>query len=298
MDFLPLMLRVGAVIAPVILVALGGFFWAKFDRNFSSQKLGDIALYVGTPGLLFSTLLDTDIDNALLGVCALGAALYIAITLAVLLGLSRMTNTPINPNATGLTFNNWGNLGMPICLFAFGQTGLTVAATFFAVSIFVQFTLGWRISAGSWPIKSIVGQPLLWALAAALGLKSAHIMPPQWLLDTTRLVGGAGIPCMLLALGGGIARMRPASLGKGFALTAARAALGLAVGFVLVTMLPFPQPLQPIVLTISVMPVAVFNYILAEKTGQDAAQVAGYVVASTALSLLILPAALALLMPT
>jgi len=148
------------------------------------------------------------------------------------------------------------------------------------------------------PRKSILGLPLLWALVMAVALKAAQMMPPKWVLDSAGLVGGAAIPCMLLALGGGIARMRPASLARGFALTAARAALGLGAGVILIMVLPFPEALKPIVLTISVMPVAVFNYILAEKTGQDADQVAGYVVASTALSLVILPAALAFLMPT
>ena len=41
-----------------------------------------------------------------------------------------------------LIFPNSGNMGMPLCLFAFGETGLGLAMVFFAVLAVAQFTLG------------------------------------------------------------------------------------------------------------------------------------------------------------
>lgn len=293
----PLFGRVGAVIAPVLVIALAGFVWAKNDPGFKSRLIGDVSLYIGVPCLLFATLIRSAIAPELLALSAAGAALFILLTLGAIGALAKLTNSPANPRLTGLGFSNWGNVSMPICFFAFGEVGLTLAATFFATSIFLQFTLGWRLAAGTWPWRAMLTQPLLWALFAAIALKSAAVIPPTWVMDTATLAGGAAIPCMLLALGGGIARMHPAGLGAGFIYAAARLALGLAIGFGLVTLLPFPAEMKPIVLLISIMPLAVFNYILAEKTDQDAPTVAGYVVASTALAILVLPIALVFLMP-
>jgi len=297
MDMLPLFGRVAAVIAPVLLIALAGFVWARFDPKFKSRLIGDVSLHVGAPALLFATLLTTEIATEKLTISALAAFIYIIAIIALLVGGSVLLKVPLQPHTTGLSFGNWGNLGMPICLFAFGDEGLAIAATFFAVSIFLQFTLGWRLAAGSWPIGTILSQPLMWALISAVALKAAHIMPPKWVLDTAVLAGGAAIPCMLLALGGGIARMQPTGIPKGILLAGIRLLAGFAVGYALTLVLPFSEDMKAVVLVISLMPVAVFNYILAEKTGQDGPSVASYVVASTALGIIALPIALAILMP-
>lgn len=293
----PLFGRVGGVLAPVLLIAFGGYVWAKNDPGFKSQLIGDVALYIGAPALLFSTLLRTTVDTDILLLAGGAAALFVLITLTSIAVAARMAGSSMNPHITGLGFSNWGNVGMPICLFAFGDVGLSVAATFFAVSIFMQFTLGWRLAAGQWPLRAMLSQPLLWALFAAFALKTSDVMPPQWTMDFAQLAGGAAIPCMLLALGGGIARMHPAGLAVGALYAGGRMALGLCIGLAMITLLPFPETIKPIVLVISVMPLAVFNYILADKTGQDAPAVAGYVVASTALSIVVLPVALGVLMP-
>lgn len=297
MDLWPLFIRVGGVLTPVLVIAAAGYIWAKNDPEFKSRLIGDVALYVGVPGLLFSTLLKANVDPSTLALCAAAAAIFVFLSLSMIAGGMKAFGQPLNPAITGLGFANWGNLSMPICLFAFGDLGLAVGSAFFAVSIFLQFTLGWRLAAGIWPWRAIFTLPLLWALLAAVLLRSFDAMPPQWVMDTASLAGGAAIPCMLLALGGGIARMKPSSLPLGFLFAGLRLVLGLGVGYALITILPFPEETKPIVLLISIMPLAVFNYILAEKTDQDPGVVASYVVASIALSLIALPVGLAMWMP-
>lgn len=296
-DLLPLIGRVAGILLPVVLIALAGFIWAKNDLDFSSKFVGDIALHIGVPPLLFATLLDAAVPTEQLAISAFAAMLFIVSITAILAVYIKATGGPANPRMAGLVYGNWGNVAMPICFFAFGPTGLAIAAVFFSVSIFLQFTLGWRIAAGYWPWRTLLTLPILWALVAAITLKASNISPPDWVMDTARLAGGAAIPCMLLALGGGVARMHPSGLIEGTLYAALRMGLGLGVGLALTWLLPIPAEIKPIVLLISLMPLAVFNYVLAEKTGANGANVAGYVVASTGLALITLPIALAVLMP-
>ncbi|MEO0411896.1 MAG: AEC family transporter [Pseudomonadota bacterium] len=286
--------QIGAILLPVFLIALAGFVWARADPNFKSQFIGDVSLHIGVPALLFATLLRAPVDTALLGTAALGAGAYILITHLGLLACLKMSGQALQPGLTGLSFSNWGNIGMPVCLFAFGQTGLTIAATFFAVSIFLQFTVGWRIASGTWDPGRLLRFPLLWALLLAALLRAGNVMPPPWVMDSADLAGGVAIPAMLLALGGGIARMQPQGLWQALAWAGVRYGLGLVAGLILITILPIPTEIKPIILLVSMMPIAVFNYILAGKTGHDDAAVAGYIVASLVLAMGILPITLAL----
>ncbi|MEM7570500.1 MAG: AEC family transporter [Pseudomonadota bacterium] len=293
-DFLSLAGQIGGILFPVFAIAAAGYVWARADPTFKSQLLGDVSLHVGVPALLFGTLVRAQLETDLLVSAALGAMLYIAIIHIGLFTLLKVSGQALQPGLTGLSFGNWGNIGMPVCFFAFGQTGLTIAATFFAVSIFSQFTLGWRVASGAWDPKRILTFPLLWALLAAVIIRALDVMPPKWIMDSADLAGGVAIPAMLLALGGGIARMQPSGLAKGLSWAGIRYALGLAAGLCVVVVLPIDSDIKPIIVLVAMMPIAVFNYILAGKTGQDDAAVAGYIVASLLLAMVILPTTLAL----
>ncbi|MEM1021819.1 MAG: AEC family transporter [Pseudomonadota bacterium] len=291
-DFFEVFGAVGGVLLPVLIISAAGYVWAKRDPRFTGEFIGDVALHVGVPGLLFASLVRAEIDTALLGIAACGAVGYIAFVHLALLAVFKATGTASQPGFTGLAFGNWGNIGMPISLFAFGATGLSIGATFFATSIFLQFTLGYRLSVGAWPWRKILTLPLLWLLAAAVLVRTLNLVPPKWVLDTADLAGGAAIPAMLLALGGGVARMHPKGLLNGLKWASLRYVIGLVASLALIALLPLPDALKPVILTIGMMPLALFNYIMAEKTGEHGPEVAGYVVASLLIACVVLPVTL------
>jgi len=94
---------------------------------------------------------------------------------------------------------------------------------------------------------------------------------------------------MLITLGVALARLRADSFGRAFGLALVKVVIctGLAWG----TGLYFE--LEPVALAVLVMqigtPVAVTSYLLAEKYGANAADVAGLVVVSTLLSVITIP---------
>ena len=76
-------------------------------------------------------------------------------------GMDRRTFLP------ALMFPNSGNIGLPTCLFAFGEQGLALAVSFFAMMIMLQFTVGIGIASGRVSLRTIITAPVLYAVAAA-----------------------------------------------------------------------------------------------------------------------------------
>src|SRR5215831_15487162 len=89
---------------------------------------------------------------------------FTLIGIAVLL----VMRLPFHSYLPALIFPNAGNMGLPLCLFAFGPQGLALAIVFFAVHSILQFTLGVSIAAGTADPGRLLRLPLIYAVALAL----------------------------------------------------------------------------------------------------------------------------------
>jgi len=103
-------------------------------------------------------------------------------------------------------FTNAGNYGLPVVLFAFGETGLGIASLYFVTNICVAFTAGTLIaSMGSMDFSKALANlfklPLVYAVILAILFMNTGWSIPVPLERTTKLLGDATIPCMLILLG-------------------------------------------------------------------------------------------------
>ena len=104
------------------------------------------------------------------------------------------------------------------------------------------------------------------------------------------------IPLMLITLGVAVARLSPKGLLRAAALSAVKLALCVGIAWVVGRSVDL-EPVAFGVLVLQVAtPVAVTSYMLAEKYGANAEEVAGLVVASTMMSIAALPLLLAVLL--
>jgi predicted permease len=94
-----------------------------------------------------------------------------------------------------------GNMGLPICLFAFGEEGLALAIVLFTVNVIGHFTFGMGIARGRADLRGLARLPLVYAVVLGLLLVFADLRLPLWIGNTLNLLGGLTIPLMLLALG-------------------------------------------------------------------------------------------------
>lgn len=288
--------ELAAIVTPIFICAGIGFLWARLRRPFEASFVTELVTQVGTPFLVFSALTRLPLAMSVVGqIAVVAAAAYVCFALVGMVAL-RLMRLPLHSYLPSLMFPNTGNMGLPLCLFAFGDAGLALAIVWFALHSTLQFTLGVGIAAGSADPRRLLRLPLVYAVAAALICNAAGIPIPRWLANTADLLGGIAIPMMLLAMGVSLATLQVARLGQTLTLALLRLLPGAAIGILLGWLFGLGEPAAGVVAIQCAMPVAVFNHLFAQLYHRAPAEVASMIVLSTLLSFATTPLLLALLL--
>ena len=278
-----------AVIAPIFICAGIGFVWARSGSAYPVDFVTRLVMNVGAPCLIVASFSETSIDIGSMTEITLAA--FLVLCIAALAGtiMLRLMRLEIRTFLPSLIFPNIGNMGLPLCLFAFGDTGLALALMIFLLVFTLQMSLGIVLVAGRGNLAALVKQPVLWATAIALVMIAMEWSLPTWLDNTTRLAGDATIPLMLITLGVSLARMKVASWKHSLLFSVIRVAGGFLVGLVVAGWFNLEGVERGVLILQSSMPVAVFNYLLALKFEREPGEVAGMVLLSTLLAFFCLP---------
>jgi len=277
------------VVAPTFIVVFIGWIWGKADYKYDNNLVTSLIMNIGGPCLVFSTLGDLEVSASLIG--RMGLATLIAIVIFGLVGAMFLKWAGLSSKAflSPLMFPNIGNIGLPICLFAYGKTGLALAVMVFAVFCLFQFTVGIKLYSGGSSLMSLFKEPIIYAVIASLFFIINKSRPPDILLRTTELLGAFTIPLMLLSLGVTLAKLRIISIKRSFLLALLRVAMGFVVSLALSYVFKFDHDARGVFVLQCSMPVAVFNYMLAERYHRSPGENAELLMVSTLLSLVTLP---------
>ncbi|MEQ8441100.1 MAG: AEC family transporter [Alphaproteobacteria bacterium] len=278
-----------SVLAPVFITAGIGFGWIKSGRSLDTNQFTPIIVWVGSPCLVFSTLLGSGVTLDTLAEIAGLAVIAHAVAAALGYAVLRLSGQSVRAFLPSLMLPNTGNMGLPLCLFAFGEIGLALGIAYFTISAILQFTAGASIAAGGMSLKRFFATPHIYAVGLAIVLLSTDTVLPIWIANTVDLIGQFTIPLMLLFLGVSLARLTVTGVARAVLLSLVRIGGGLAVGLVLVYAFGLEGPAAGVVLIQTSMPVAVFNYLFAQYYDNSPSEVAGLVVVSTAISFATLP---------
>ena len=277
------------VVGPVFVIAAIGYVWARKSKSFDAAFVTVLVNILGTPALVLDSLINSNLDLAVLGRMAAGAGVSMSIAMGLgwlfvrAQGLSVATYLPV------LVWSNGGNMGLPLTLFAFGQQGMALALAWFALSSVTNYTIGQAIAAGGMSVRDMLKMPIMWALAIALFSMATGLRPPGIFLKSTHLLAGISVPLMLLSLGHSLAKLQVGALPRSTLFACARLFGGFAIGWGVATAFGFEGMERGVLVTQSAMPSAVLNYLFASRYGNEAESVAGVVVISTLLSVALLP---------
>lgn len=292
-----MLLDILAVIAPTFMCALVGFGWVRRGLHFDTNFVSALVLNVGAPCLLFSTFMQIEIDPRSFGQMLLATVLAMLGFGAVALGLLRLARLDLRSFLFSQMFPNVGNMGLPLCLLAFGQEGLVLALTYFMVSTLCAFTLGSALVSGQFTAASVLRNPILYAVLLTLLVLGLDLPVPKFVLDTTSLLGDLTIPLMLIALGVSLGRIEVRNLRSSLLLSLFRLLTGFAVSLGVAALLGLEGAARGVLIVQSTMPVAVFSYLFAVRYERKPEEIAGAVVISTVLSFLTLPLLLWYVLP-
>ncbi|QFT84253.1 Membrane transport protein [Halomonas sp. THAF12] len=285
-----------AVMAPVIAGAGLGFGWVRLGHDYPVAFVTRLVFNIGTPALVLASLAGAEIDADSFGRTMLATALVLTAMGAATLVSARLLRRDWRVLLAPMMYPNTGNMGLPVVLYAFGEAGFAFGITVMVTVSLFQFTLGTMMTSRGNPLKSLAKTPTVYAILIALALLLTDTDLPPWIANSVDLISGFTVPLMLITLGVSLAHIQVRNLrsGLGFCLLRLPLAAGLAWGIGALLNLP-PMAHAILVLQMS-MPVAVFNYLFAQKARREPEYVASLVFCSTLLSLIYLPLLLAWLM--
>ena len=281
--------EVAAVLAPVFVLAALGYGWRLTGAPFDLPFVTRVIMYVAGPCLVFTSLSELTVPlSDFWGM--VGAMIVVTLTVAAVsavlikfLGLSQRSFLP------ALTLGNTGNLGLPLCLFAFGEEGLGLAVAIYVTNSLLQFTfvpmLHSRVSA----LRTLATTPMLYGAVAGLAVVMTDVTVPTWLANTLGSIGDLLIPLMLMALGNTVGGLTAHNLRRAFGLGAARLIISFVVAVAVSYALGLSGVAQGVLVLQGAMPAAVFSYLFAARYERDADDIAGIVLVSTLLGALTLP---------
>ena len=181
------------VILPVFFIIGIGYYLGKKDPNFNTDFITTLAGNVGTPAMIFYTITSTGvtleifIEYFIYALIIIGG--FAAIGVIVLALMKKDVVSELPP----LILPNTGNMGIPICLFAYGTEGLGVASAIASVIILLHFTLGVLLAKKSFSIKILVTNMPIYGIIAAVLVLYSNWEVPGFVVNTTFLLTYATI---------------------------------------------------------------------------------------------------------
>ena len=192
-----------STLLPVLLVALAGYILAAFVP-LDGRTLGRFLFFLATPALVFRSLYRMTLDLVVLqhvAVITVGVLLSgLALGYLASFGQSRRRRAGLLLSSA---IGNNGNMGIPICLFAFGEAGVALATVYYAITSFLSNTAGVVVaSAGSSTLLRALlhslQSPVLYAAVLGLLLNQTHVNNPANVLIAVELFTGAPLPRLCL----------------------------------------------------------------------------------------------------
>ena len=279
------------VILPVFFVIGIGYYLGKKEPNFNTDFITTLAGNVGTPAMIFYTItstgvtLETFIEYFTYALIIIGGFAVVGLIVLTLMKKDFVSELP------PLILPNTGNMGIPICLFAYGTEGLGIASAIASVIILLHFTLGVLLAKKSFSLKILITNMPIYGIIAAVIVLYYDWEVPGFVVNTTFLLTYATIFLVLMSLGIALTKLKVVSWLNASILSGVRIIIGPIIGFGLIKYLNLTGLAAGVLLIQSAMPSAILTYLVgsmySEKRVVDS--IASVIVTSTLMSFITIP---------
>jgi len=283
-------IKIFEVIFPVFFVIGVGYYLGKKNPKFDTNFITNFAGNIGTPAMIFYTVTTTGITLNVFISYFIYAILMIGgfaiIGLILLFFLKKDLCMELPP----LILPNTGNMGVPICLFAYGTQGLGIASAVASVIILFHFTLGVFLAKKKFSFDILLKSPPVYAILISVSFLFFNVKTPLFLENTTFLLTYATIFLVLMSLGIALTRFR-FSLRESIIMSVCRVLLGPFIAFALIYNLNLSGFAAGVLLIQSAMPSAILNYLVGSiySPKKVVNSIASTIVTSTLMSFITIP---------
>jgi predicted permease len=287
--------RVATIVLPIFAIVALGYLYARRKQP-QMAAVNQINMDVFIPALIFYVLsrrefsLDAYVDLALAGIVVVLGSGLLAYPVARKIGCDWRTFVP------PMMFTNYGNLGLPLFVFAFGDSALSAAVVLFIAGNFLHFSLGRYLLDHSLHPLELLRSPIL--LASIIGLLFSIMrwhLPPA-LAIPIEMLGQVSIPLLLFSLGVRLIDIDWRDWRLGLIAAVVCPAVGLIMAVVAAPLFTLGDLQTRQLLLFGALPPAVLNFLFAEQFNQEPGKVASIVMIGNLSSVLVIPLMLALLL--
>ena len=254
-------IKIFEVIFPVFFVIGVGYYLGKKNPKFDTNFITTFAGNIGTPAMIFYTVTTTGISFSIFTQYSIYALIMIGGFAVIGLIFLFLLKKDLSMELPPLILPNTGNMGIPICLFAYGSQGLGIASAIASVIILFHFTLGIFLAKKKFSLDIVIKSPPVYAIIISVIFLYFQIETPLFLENTTFLLTYATIFLVLMSLGIALTRFK-FSLKDSIILSLCRVILGPLIAFIIIYNFDLSGFAAGVLLIQSAMPSAILNYLV------------------------------------
>ena len=279
------------VLVPVFFVIGIGYFYGKKDPNFDTTFITNFAANIGLPALIIYSLTNIEISFNLFIQFFVYALVCVFLFAIISIPVLKLFKRDVIMELPPLILPNTGNMGLPICLFAYGSKGLAIATSITSVIILFHFTLGIFLASKKFSFLPLIKCIPFYAIIFSGLLLFFNIPAPKFLINTTMLIGYAGIFLVLMSLGVALSKLKVFNVRDTLFISLSRILFGPLIGFLFIHFLNINGYLAGVLLIQCSMPSAVLTYLVGKMYSPQyiVDNIAGTIVVSTFISFISIP---------
>jgi len=259
-----LLIKLFDVLFPVFLIIGIGFWYGKKDPKFDTKFITTFAGNFGLPAIIYYSLTSTNISFDLFLRFSYYITLYVIIFSIIGIIVLRLLNKDIYRLLPPLILPNTGNMGMPICLFAYGKMGLAIATAATAMILVFHFSIGILLASKKFSFKPLLKCVPVYALLVSLLFVYYKIPSPKYLENATFLIGYSTIFLVLMSLGIALSKIKVFYFNETLIYSLTRVLLGPIVGFSFVKFFNLSGVEAGVMFIQASMPSAILTYLVAK----------------------------------
>ena len=280
------------VLFPVFFVVGIGYYLGKTNPKIDTTFITSFAANIGTPAMVIYAITSTGINFEIFRdyfwyyLLAIGLFTFVGIFTLYLLKTKDIVR-----ELPPLIFPNTGNMGLPICMFAYGSKGLGVSASITSLIILCHFTLGVFLADRKFNLNVILKNPPFYAIIFSAIMLFYEIKMPVFVINTTEWLMYVTIFLILMSLGIALTRLKVFSLSNALISSFTRMIIGPAIGFFLIFIFDLKGFAAGVLLIQCSMPSAVLNYLVGSiySPKKIVDSIASTIVVSTLISFVTIP---------
>mgnify|MGYP001216341699 FL=1 len=286
-----LYLKLFEVLFPVFFIVGIGYFLGRKNPKFDTTFITNYSGNFGAPALFIFAITSSGVTYSVFSEYFIYAV--IALTSFALIGVIFLffLKKDISRELPPYFLPNTGNMGIPICLFAYGTLGMGVAAAISSLVILLHFTINIFLASKKFDIKIILKSPPTYAVIVAVFFLYFDLEMPKVVINTVMLLGYAMIVLILMSLGVSLTQLKVFSLKDSIISSIGRVIIGPIIGFLIIKIFNLSGFAAGVLLIQSAMPSAILTYLVAEMYSPKKVvdSISSMIVVSTLMSLITVP---------